>query len=90
MRKLGQTISAILVNAVLLNIGYTDNVLNTDKITAKTLHGMYAWSVLIPAILYILIFVILQFWYPLGKAQIEKLREDKDSMLRKLYEEEGK
>ena len=90
MRKLGQTIAAVLVNLVLLRIGYTDNVLNTDRITETTLNSMYAWSVLTPAILYLLIFIILQFFYPLGKAQIEKLRADKDGMLQTLMEKEGK
>ena len=57
MRKLGQTVAAILVNVALLRIGYTDNVLNTSNITPKTLNGMYAYAVLIPAILFILIFL---------------------------------
>ena len=76
MRKLGQTVAAILVNVALLRIGYTDNVLNTSNITAKTLNGMYAYAVLIPAILFILIFLILRFLYPLGKKQMDALREE--------------
>ena len=49
MRKLGQTVAAVLVNMALLRIGYTDNVLNAANITDSTLSRMYADSVLIPA-----------------------------------------
>ena len=81
MRKLGQTVSAVLVNAVLLHIGYSDNVLNTANITSRTLRSMYSWSVLIPAVLYLLIFVILQFLYPLGRKQMEALRAEKEGAM---------
>ena len=84
MRKLGQTIAAILVNLALLRIGYTDNVLNTANITGDTLSSMYAYSVLVPAVLYILIFVILRYVYPLGKKEISKLQQQKDEILHKL------
>jgi len=83
MRKLGQTVAAVLVNMALLRIGYTDNVLNADKLTSETLGSMYADSVLIPAILFILIFVILRFMYPLGKEKIAELQRQKDESLRK-------
>ena len=86
MRKLGQTVAAILVNAALLRIGYTDNVLNTARITSATLRTMYADSVLIPAVLYLLIFVLLRFGYPLGKERIALLQEQKEARLREMYE----
>jgi len=87
MRKLGQTVAAILVNVALLRIGYTDNVLNTANITGDTLSGMYAYSVLVPAVLYILIFVILRFVYPLGKKEIDKLQHDKQALFSGAAEE---
>ncbi len=87
MRKLGQTVAAILVNLALLRIGYTDNVLNTANITESTLSSMYAYSVLVPAVLYILIFVILRYAYPLGKKEIDKLQLDKEELLGRLSEE---
>ncbi len=83
MRKLGQTIAAILVNAALLRIGYSENVLNTANINDAALRGMYAYSVLIPAVLYILVFILLRFVYPLGKKQVDQLQIDKE----KLYEQ---
>ena len=79
MRKIGQTIAAILVNASLMKIGYKDNVLNTDAITDEILDTMYDHSVLIPAVLYLLIFVLLVFVYPLGRKAVEKLDKDKIS-----------
>ena len=81
-RKLGQTIAAILVNVALLRIGYTENVLNTANIDEAALRGMYAYSVLIPALLYILVFILLRFVYPLGKKQVDELQKEKE----KLYE----
>jgi GPH family glycoside/pentoside/hexuronide:cation symporter len=79
MRKLGSTVAAILVNAALLNIGYSDNVLNASRITSSTLHRMYTDSVLIPAVLYLLLFVLLQFFYPLGKDRLAKLQKQKSA-----------
>lgn len=87
MRKLGQTIAAILVNMALLRIGYTDNVLNTANITGGTLDMMFTDSVLIPAVLYFLIFVILRFMYPLGREKIAQLQQEKEKFLSKLAEE---
>jgi len=88
MRKLGQTVAAILVNLALLRIGYTDNVLNTANITEKTLSGMYAYSVLVPAVLYLLMFVILRYAYPLGKKQIDTLQQQKGELLQQMSNEE--
>lgn len=87
MRKLGQTIAAILVNMALLRIGYTDNVLNTANITGGTLDMMFTDSVLIPAVLYFLIFVILRFMYPLGREKIAQLQKEKEKLLSRLTEE---
>lgn len=86
MRKLGQTVAAILVNTALLRIGYTDNVLNASNINADTLKAMYSESVLIPAILYLLVFVFLRFVYPLGKKQIDELQVQKEAKLKAMYE----
>ena len=86
MRKLGQTVAAVLVNMALLRIGYTDNVLNAANITDSTLSRMYADSVLIPAVLYLLVFVLLRFVYPLSKKRIAELQVQKEEALRKLHE----
>ena len=87
MRKLGQTVAAVLVNMALLRIGYTDNVLNAANITDSTLSRMYADSVLIPAVLYLLVFVLLRFVYPLSKQRIAELQVKKEETLRRLHEQ---
>ena len=87
MRKLGQTVAAILVNMALLRIGYTDNVLNAANITGDTLKAMYSDSVLIPAVLFILVFAVLRFVYPLGKEKIAELQVKKEAALRELSKE---
>lgn len=85
MRKLGQTVAAILVNLALLRIGYTDNVLNATNITGDTLKAMYSDSVLIPAVLFILVFAVLRFLYPLGKEKIAELQVKKEAAMREWF-----
>lgn len=87
MRKLGQTVATILINTSLLRIGYKDNVLNTANITDGTLNKMYSDSVLIPAVLYLGVFVILRFVYPLSKKRVDELQVRKEEALRRLHEE---
>ena len=66
MRKLGHCVAAVFVNAALFKIGYEDNVLNISNITGDTLTQMYTYSVLVPALLYLAIFLLLRFAYPLS------------------------
>ena len=80
MRKLGHCVAAVFVNLALFKIGYEGNVLNTANITDSTLTEMYTWSVLVPAILYLSIFILLRFVYPLGKQAVleqQKAKEEK-------------
>ena len=81
MRKLGQTVAAVLINSVLLKIGYTDNVLNADNITPDVLDHMYNSSALIPAVLFLLVFLLLRFVYPLSKEKIAELQVEKEKIL---------
>ena len=81
MRKLGQTVAAVLINSVLLKIGYTDNVLNAANITPDVLDHMYNSSALIPAVLFLLVFVLLRFVYPLSKQKIDELQVEKEKLL---------
>ncbi len=82
MRKLGQTVAAILVNAALLKIGYS-----ADNLTESALSGMYSSSVLIPAVLYLLIFLLLWFGYPLGKRELARLQAQKEEKLKSYFED---
>ncbi|MBQ5986968.1 MAG: MFS transporter, partial [Clostridia bacterium] len=83
MRKLGQTVATILINVPLLRIGYNGSELKTEGLSADALQSMYNSSVIIPAVLFLLVFIILRFVYPLGKKQIEAMQEKKNKLYSK-------
>ena len=86
MRKLGQTVATILINVPLLRIGYNGSELKTDGLSDAALRSMYNSSVMIPAVLFLLVFLILRFFYPLSKKRIEELQIQKEEAYRKLNE----
>ena len=81
MRKLGQTVATILINVPLLKIGYEGSKLNTEKLTPEALQSMYNSSVMIPAVLFLLVFILLRFVYPLSKQKIDELQVEKERVL---------
>ena len=81
-RKLGQTVATILINIPLLIIGYDGGRILYENITTNNLETMYNASVLIPAILFLLLFVFLRFVYPLSKKRVEELQVEKEAILR--------
>ena len=81
MRKLGQTVATILINVPLLRIGYEGSKLKTEGLTDAALQRMYNSSVMIPAVLFLLVFLILRFAYPLNKKAVEDLQVKKASVL---------
>ena len=81
MRKLGQTVATILINVPLLRIGYEGSKLNTEKLTPEALQSMYNSSVMIPAVLFLLVFILLRFVYPLSKQKIDELQVEKERVL---------
>ena len=86
MRKLGQTVATILINVPLLRIGYNGSKLKTEGLTPDALKRMYNSSVMIPAVLFLLVFVILRFVYPLGKEKVAELQGKKEEALKALHE----
>ena len=82
MRKLGQTVATILINVPLLVIGYNGSELKTEGLTPERLHTMYNFSVMIPAALFLLVFLILRFVYPLSKKRVEELQAQKEEMFK--------
>ncbi len=82
MRKLGQTVATILINVPLLRIGYEGSKLKTEGLTDAALQRMYNSSVMIPAVLFLLVFLILRFAYPLNKKTVEELQEKKAEILK--------
>jgi len=81
MRKLGQTVATILINVPLLRIGYNGSELKTEGLSAAALKTMYNFSVMIPAVLFLLVFVFLRFVYPLSKGKIDELQKQKEKLL---------
>ena len=82
MRKLGQTVATILINVPLLIIGYNGSQLKTEGLTPDALKTMYNYSVMIPAVLFLLVFIILRFVYPLSKSRIDELQVEKEEYLK--------
>ena len=83
MRKLGTTVATILINVPLLRIGYNGSTLNTEGLTDTALKSMYNSSVMIPAILFLSVFLLLRFMYPLGKKEIDALQVEKEKLMKK-------
>ena len=81
MRKLGTTVATILINVPLLRIGYNGSTLNTEGLTDSALKSMYNSSVMIPAILFLSVFLLLRFMYPLGKKEIDALQVEKEKLM---------
>ena len=86
MRKLGQTVATILINVPLLIIGYNGSQLKTEGLTPDALKTMYNYSVMIPAALFLLVFLILRFVYPLSKKRVEELQVEKEAYLKEQAE----
>ena len=87
MRKLGTTVATILINVPLLRIGYNGSELKTEGLSETALRSMYNFSVMIPAVLFLLVFVLLRFVYPLSKKRIEELQVEKEKMMEKAAKE---
>jgi len=66
-RKLGQAGAAGLVGSMLTAVGYSE----TTAVKESVKSGIFNISTLIPAIGFILLGVVLWFWYPLHKKEVE-------------------
>ena len=87
MRKLGQTIAAVIVNVSLMSLGYGKDF---DAASGKAYvwlpaesasTSMYYQSIIIPAALSLIMFVLLMFAYPLNKKSVEELQVSKNELL---------
>lgn len=67
-RKLGQAGAAGLVGSMLTIIGYTEGATANERIR----EGLFNISTLLPAIGFALLGIVLWFWYPLHKKQVEE------------------
>ena len=67
-RKLGQAASSGLSGALLSMIGYSKET----QFDAGVVNGIYNISVIVPAIGFLVLALILWFWYPLHKKQVDE------------------
>ena len=79
MRKLGQTLAAVIVNISLIAIGYGQSAEWAPTEAEAT--SMYYQSIIIPAALSLIMFLLLMFVYPLSKKRVEALQGEKDAIL---------
>ena len=87
MRKLGQTLAAVVVNISLIVVNYGYNA-NGERVPinewvppeAATI-SMYYQSIIIPAALSLVMFLILMFLYPLSKKRVAELQVEKEAAL---------
>lgn len=71
-RKLGQAVAAGLSGWLLTGIGYsTDAAANGIKQSESVLEGIFNISTIVPAIGFAALALVLWFWYPLHKKQVD-------------------
>jgi GPH family glycoside/pentoside/hexuronide:cation symporter len=70
-RKLGQALAGGLSGWVLGVIGYQASTGEAVEQTDRTLEGIYAFSTVVPGVIFLVVAAVLAFWYPLGKKQVE-------------------
>ncbi len=86
-RKLGQVLSAIVVNGALLGIGYYDESGEISTVAITSNVGMfYDLATIIPAIMFGVMGVIMLLVYGLNKKKTEELQITKKKMLAKQIE----
>lgn len=68
-RKMGQALAGGIGGFALTAIGYvSEAAVQTEEVAQR----IYSVATLLPGICYLLIFVMMQFWYPLSKGEVEK------------------
>ncbi|MBQ7964916.1 MAG: MFS transporter [Ruminococcus sp.] len=71
-RKLGQALAAGLSGWLLTGIGYNENAISQGvSQTKEVLTGIFNISTLVPAVGFLLLALVLWFWYPLHKKQVD-------------------
>ena len=72
-RKIGQAIAGGLGGVAIAAVGYNATL---GQQTQEALNGIHTLATLVPAIIYIVVFLILVFLYPLTKARTIQLSSD--------------
>ena len=76
-RKLGQTLAGIGASLALAAVGYV-TAEGTVTQTAEVNQGIYNIATLVPFFMYLAMFLLLQFAYPLTKKTVSALRDELD------------
>ena len=71
-RKLGQTVAGAGSAALLQSIGYD---VNAAAQSAEVVKKLYTITTAIPAVTLVVMFLLLQFAYPLSKAKLAEMKE---------------
>lgn len=71
-RKLGQALAGGIGGFALSAIGYVSDATSQTAIVSERI---YTVAVLVPGICFLVVFVIMQFWYPLSKQEVSKNTE---------------
>ena len=74
-RKLGQTLAGIGASLALAAVGYS-TAQGTVTQTQAVNEGIYSIATLVPFVMYLCMFLLLQFGYPLTKKALEQLHEE--------------
>ncbi len=80
-RKVGQALAGGLGGFVLTAIGYVSDATAQTQVVADRI---YVVATLVPGVCYLIVFLIMQFWYPLSRRAVEEnialLREKRGSV----------
>ena len=71
-RKLGQALAGGIGGFALSAIGYVSDATSQTAIVSERI---YTVAVLVPGICFLVVFVIMQFWYPLSKQEVSRNTE---------------
>ena len=74
-RKLGQTLAGIGASLALAAVGYNTAQGNITQTRAVN-EGIYSIATLVPFVMYLCMFLLLQFGYPLTKKALEQLHAE--------------
>lgn len=77
-RKIGQALAGGLSGFALASIGYIATPKGQPAVvqTLEVANGIKTIATLVPAICYFVVFLILQFWYPLTKAKLAEMQKN--------------
>lgn len=82
-RQLGQAVSAVIVNLALVWMNYDANTIYNSE---ESLEKMYNMSAIVPAVLYLALFIILVIFYPINKKKLIEIQAIKEAKLTEYLE----